>query len=317
MTSRNDKQKDLACAWKIINDAQKIILLTHRNPDPDGISACAALATFFEQMGKKVEAIYPTPPESSIQRQPKNVSINKHHYIPDVIIAVDTADYERLYYPEAFKNIPLINIDHHISNTIIGTVNLNNPQAASTCEELYEIMFAWDKSLINHYVAECLLYGILYDSQVFHTQSTSANTLRIAANLMDYGVNLFNLTIELLSNKNPQIVALWGKILSNVTITPSGKAAWVCITQADLKAHNLGAPSIIGFNNFLAQISGVDVTIVFYETETGQTKISLRSKVYDVNKLAQHFGGGGHKNAAGILSNKPLTHIIDEIIALL
>lgn len=316
ITGCNYSETEIKSAFNLIQTAKKITLLTHYQPDADGISACAALAHAFEKMGKEIEAIYPTASEIDLKRQPRNKLINSHNQIPDLIITLDTANYARLYYPEIFKDIPFINIDHHISNSIKGTINLINAKASSTCEELFLIMKQWDKNMVDQYVAECLLFGILYDSQVFHTQSTTAQTLRIAADLVDYNVDLFDLQVDLLANKSPKAIALWGKILSNVSYSADGKAAWVSITQADLKSSGLGAPAVVGLSNFMAEISNVDISMVFYETESGKTKVSLRSKKADVNALAGKFGGGGHKNASGILVDKPIDQVVKEVTGL-
>jgi bifunctional oligoribonuclease and PAP phosphatase NrnA len=314
----NDLFEDLAKqAYKLIQNASKITLLTHYNPDADGISACAALSTMLKKNGKVIESIYPTKSEFFLKRHPANVLINQHRQIPDLIIICDTSTIERFYFPKEFKGIPNINIDHHISNTIKATVNLVVSQASSTCEILYFLMQAWEVDiLLDVYVAECLLMGILYDCQTFHTKLTNANTLRVAANLIDTGASLYQLHEELLNNKNPKIITFWGKLLSNITISPNGSAAWISIHQKDLQILGLKLSSIIGFSNFLAQLSNVDVTIVFYETEQMQTKVSLRSKKTDVNKFSAQFGGGGHKNAAGILSDKSLNEVVQEVTCL-
>jgi bifunctional oligoribonuclease and PAP phosphatase NrnA len=178
---------------------------------------------------------------------------------------------------------------------------------------LFELIKESKISNIDSYTAECLLFGILYDSNIFQTQSTYSCTLKISAELIDLGANLFELKTELTSNKDPKIINLWGKLLSNIKITKSGKGVWSKITQKDLKNENLTISSLIGFNNFLSQISLVEYTFLFYETENGQTKVSLRSKTEDVNKLAGQFGGGGHKNAAGILTDEPIDKIIEKI----
>ena len=263
-------------AWQLIKSATNITLLTHYKPDADGISACAAFDLILRKMGKNVQAVYPSKPESLINRQPKDVLIASHTITPDLIIACDTANYERLYYPEAFLRIPLINLDHHVSNSIMGTVNLINPDAASTCEELFYLFMIWCPEMIDKAVAECLLYGILYDSQVFHTQSTTARTLRTAAECIDHGVNMFALSKELLANKNPTMIHLWGDILQSVTIDAKKEAAWAVVRQADLKRHGVQLDSIVGLNNFLAEIALIDVTILFYEAEDGSTKVSMR-----------------------------------------
>ena len=297
-------------AWQLIDHATKITLLTHRNPDADGVSACAALARIFEKQGKQVEAVYPTALELVINRQPGVVFINEHRQTPDLIIICDTANAERAYLPEAFSGIPVINIDHHISNSIQGTFNFVDGKASSACEVLYFFLQFAAHKLTDRAVAECLLFGILYDTQVFQIPMTAPRTLRIAAELIEYGVSLSNLIAELLAHKNPEIIAFWGKLLSNVAYTPSKNAAWIVITQQLLKEHKMTLATLAGLSNFLSTISMIDVAVIFYELEDGSTKVSMRSRKRDVNAIAQLFGGGGHKNAAGITTKKPLAEIV-------
>lgn len=281
------------------------------------MASCATLSYIFNNLNKKVETIYPNEPEFDFKRKPKNLLINKHKQTPDLLIALDTANYERMYFPQEFKDIPLINIDHHISNTLKGKFNFIVPETSSTCEILFEFIKQHNIKLIDKYAAECLLSGILYDSLVFCTQSTYPQTLRISADLMDMGADLYKLKTEIMANKDPNIIKLWGDILSNIKITPNKKAVWACITQKDLEKYNLQLKSLIGFNNFLSQIAQVDVTLLFYEMKSGKTKVSLRSKKTDVNKLASKFGGGGHKNAAGIVSDIPIKKLAKEITSLI
>lgn len=308
---------ELTNAWNLIQQAKKITLLTHFRPDGDGIAACAALEHIFHQLNKQVETIYPCSPEFDFKHHPKKVLINTHEQIPDLIIMCDTATYARAYYPDIFKNIPLINIDHHISNTVTGTHNFVGITCSSACEMLFQILHEFKPDLIDKHTAECLLSGILYDSLIFQAQATTPQTLRIAAYLIEKGADLYTLKTEHVANKNPQIIALWGKIMSSVQIIPSGKAVLAKITQKDLKDLQINLTSLVGFHNFLSQVSTVDVTILLYEMESGQTKVSLRSKVTDVNKLAAKFDGGGHKNAAGFLSNLKLEEVAEQIIATL
>ncbi len=301
-------------AWKLVQQAQSITLLTHFRPDGDGISACAALEHILKKDNKQVETIYPCPPELDVKRKPSNILINTHKQIPDLIIICDTANYERAYYPDVFKGIPLINIDHHISNTITGTYNFVDGELSSACEGLFLILKELAPNLIDTYVAECLLSGILDDSQIFQTQATTPQTLMIAAQLIESGANLYELKTELVANKNPQIIKLWGKMMSETQITNSGNAVFATITQKELKEFGLQLSSLVGFHNFLSQVSTIDVSILLYETESGQTKGSLRSKATDVNKLAAQFGGGGHTNAAGFYSNEPIEVVVKKIV---
>ena len=317
----NDKTKDLCKkALKLIEESQKITLLTHYKPDGDGISACVALEIVLSKMGKEVETIYPNTAEFKFSRQPRNLFINEHKQTPDLIIACDTANYDRLYFPEVFKPIKMINIDHHVSNTIRTSADVNFviSETSSTCEVLFDIIKEWESvlgdKLVNKEVAEALLFGILYDSRVFHTQSTYPSTLRIAADLIEYGADLFKLKCELLAHKDPEIIRLWVLMLDRISISEDKKVVSTYITQDDLKRLELTLSSLLSFNNFLSDISEVDVTLLFYETDEGKTKVSLRSKHYDVNKLAAKFGGGGHKNAAGILVDEPLQELMGKVL---
>lgn len=308
-----EKNNDVHHALVLIEQAQRITLLTHTNPDGDGISACAALAYIFEKKNKQVETIYPTKTDEDIKRQPKNILIGCHQQIPDLIISNDTSVYERLYFPDTFKNIPVIVIDHHLNNKIKGVINFVETQLSSTCELLYALLKHWYPHDIDTYVAECLMYGILYDTQVFYNQATYPSTLRTAAELVEKGANLFTLQQELMCNKSPKIIAFWGHLLSSIKITSNGIAAISVITQDDLKSRNLTLSATVGFSNFLAQLSTVDISVLFYESHDGKTKVSLRSKQRNVNNLAALFGGGGHKNASGITSDKPINVMVEEI----
>jgi len=300
-------------AWELINRSSKITLLAHARPDGDTVGACAALELVLSRLGKQVETIYPDQPEFAYTRQPKKVLIGEHSQEPDLLIASDSASYERLYFPDVFKNVPLINIDHHVSNSIQGTYNFIDSQTSSACEVLYALLNFWDPASIDSSVAQLLLFGILYDSQIFRTQATTADTLRIAADLVDKGANLFQLRVELFANKDPKIIKLWGMILNRIEISEEKKAAWTYILQEDLKKLDLTLSSVAGFIDFLAGISKVDVIMFFYEREDGASKVSLRSKEYDVNKFAAKFGGGGHKHAAGILIEEPLLEVMKKM----
>ncbi|MFH0898609.1 MAG: DHH family phosphoesterase [bacterium] len=308
---------DVGRAWTLIQQAQAITLLTHDKPDGDGVSACAAVSLLLEKLGKKTETIYPSKPEFEIKRQSKHVLINKHSFVPDLIIACDTANYGRLYFPDDFKSIQLINIDHHISNKIKGTINfVSEYGVASSCEQVYHLVLGWNADALDKQMAEILLFGLLYDSQVFYTKATNSNTLKIAAELIDKGANLFSLQAELLQNKDPQIIALWGHVLSNVCFSKTKKSAWVVITQKELQQRGLDLASLVGLSNFLAQLSQTDVTALFYEDKDGRTKVSFRSKKADVNAFAAQFGGGGHTNASGIWVDEPIVVVVKKVTAL-
>lgn len=308
-------QDEVSRAWDMIQTATKITLLTHYNPDGDGVSACAALDHILQKFGKSVETVYPTPLKVAIKRQPHKVLINRHEQTPDLIIICDTANYDRLYYPAEFQEIPSINIDHHASSSIKPTLNFVDAIAPSTCDYLYRILMVLNPDLIDLRVAECLLYGILYDTQCFSIQSVDAQVLRIAADLVERGAAYGTLSQELKHNKNEQAIKLWGQALSTVAHNTSGSAAWLVVHQKDLCTLGLNVEALAGLENFIAQLASADVTMLFYEDEQGRSKVSFRGKRSDVNVVAQKFGGGGHKFAAGLMSKVPLNELVAQVTA--
>lgn len=315
MNNSLDKQV-VAQALQIINSAQTITLLTHKNPDPDGISACAALSEWLQSLGKSVETIYVNQTDYVLAVNPAGERINNHSRISDLLIACDTANYERLYFPEVFKAIPLINIDHHVSNSIMGTVNLVDGTVSSTCEYLVTIFKAWNVK-ITKTIAEALLYGMLYDTQIFQTQPTNAQTLRVAAELIDAGAHIFKLKLLLEAYKTSKNIKFWGSVLQRLTLLPHAKAVIATVTKEDLGAAGVDRSAFLGLNNFISTLTDIDIMIFMYEEESGKTKVSLRSKTADVNVLAGKFNGGGHKYAAGFLSDRSIDDLVQEITVII
>lgn len=310
-------QTEVNAAWSAIQKVKKITFLTHYNPDADGVSACAALSYIAEKLGKQVETIYPTKLNTPIFAQPSNVLIDQHQQLPDLLIACDTANYERLYYPEVFKAIPLMNIDHHVSNKINGTFNFVASDVSSTCELVYHLLKKWTPELFDARLASMLLFGILYDTQVFLTNSTQASTLIVAADLIEKGAHLAQLSRLLTATKTASTMKVWGKLLQNLEYSKSQESVWILLSQEFCAQEKIGMEEVQDIHNFVMMNMPVDVVAFFKEVDAQTTKVSLRSSKTDVNQLAHHFGGGGHINAAGIMIQKPLVQVVMEITKLL
>lgn len=313
---KNIPSHNLIESWKALKNASSVALLTHYKPDGDGISSAAALEIILKACNphQTLVTIYPTKCEMEVLRHPSEVLINTHTVVPDVVVALDTANYDRLYYPADFKKCVLINIDHHVSNSITGNYNFVVPTAASTCELLAAILKTWCPEKINQPVAHTLLYGMMYDTQFFQTQSTTATTVALAAELMQQGATLYELKNMIFPPKKPSVVNFWGMLLTKIHFSKSSKAAWITVSNHDLAHAHLTAEALGGFNNFFASLIETDIIAIINETPDQKTKISLRSKQADVNALAQLFGGGGHRNAAGALCSEPLA-VIEKKLA--
>lgn len=307
--------EEAAQALDLIKNSQKITLLTHNKPDPDGMAACVALKHILDLLNKETEIIYPDQPTYKFTSQAKTFLVNTHKQKPDLIVCLDTSDFTLLYHPECFNNIKCINIDHHVSNKRMGDFNFVNHTASSACEELTALIFAWGEQFITKEVAHSLLIGILYDSQSFGTQSTTVRTMQIVAKLTSmWNISIPELKHELATLQPPSILAFWGKLLNTIQTTKSGQCAWIAVTKKDLADAKVTYEALNGFSNAFAALCNTEITIFFYETTNGKSKASFRSKHFDVNTYAAQFGGGGHTNASGISRVQPLNELIVEVL---
>ena len=295
--------------------AHTIALLPHHKPDGDALSACTALELFCRAHGVKVETIFPGGIPDDVPYPPQPLLAQHHTVVPDLLISCDTANQERLYLPPAFQAVPLIVIDHHVSNTLHKRAAhaFVVPEAASTCELVYVLLKEWGHPIDAH-VAAPLLYGILYDTQCFRTSNTSAQTLEIAAALVASGAPLPALALRLTQKKDAAVVRLWGELMQRSQVSADNRVLWTSCTQADLAAYNLNEAATAGVVNQLAMMAPQDICIVFTEESDGVSRASLRSKNADVNELVKPFGGGGHRRAAGASSPLPLLEFIDAIL---
>ena len=154
---------------------------------------------------------------------------------------------------------------------------------------------------------------MLYDTQIFQTQPTNAQTLRVAAELVDAGAHIFKLKLLLEAHKTSTNIKFWGSVLQRLTLLPQAKAVIATVTQQDLAAAGLGRSAFLGLNNFLSTLTDIDIMVFMYEEDGGKVKVSLRSKVADVNALAGKFNGGGHKHAAGFLSDRSIIDLVKDL----
>jgi len=301
-------------AFRALQKAQTITLLAHHKPDGDALSSCAALSLALQKMGKQVETIYPGGAHEPVPTPPSPLLNNQHTLRPDLLIACDTANYDRMYYPREFHPIPLIVIDHHVSNELSSDMSFVYPEASSTCEIVFTLLKAWDVT-ISQEVAKALMFGLLTDTQSFITSNTTPHTLEVASALISYGANLHELTQEMIYHTTPNVIALWGTLMANVQ---SGtRSIFFYCSQQMLTEHGVSEHALAGFINMVARITRIDITAFAYEVSHDVTKVSFRSKQTDVNRIANSFGGGGHIHAAGAAISAPLLDVKERIIAAL
>jgi phosphoesterase RecJ-like protein len=202
----------------------------------------------------------------------------------------------------AYSNLPgpkpfIINIDHHITNTQFGDINLVDPQATSTTEILYRL-FGKLHIDISGDIALSLLTGLVTDTLGFRTSGVTANTLRTGADLVEAGADLGFVTMQALNLRKLSTLELWRMGMNKMRLDQG--LLWASITSRERKAANFRSNSSVGLVNLLADVDEARMGAVLMEMDDNTVKVGLRCRPpFDVAEVAVALGGGGHPLAAG------------------
>jgi phosphoesterase RecJ-like protein len=302
----NAAQAAPAIAERIAN-ADRILLLTHINPDGDAIGSLLGLWHALHGLGKQAFPFASSPLPSYTEWLPgaEHIQVYQHdNPIPDVdlVILADTANLGRAgrIYDEhavALGALPIVVIDHHVTNDGGGVLNLIRPASASACELLYTLFRALHVPITPD-MATCLLLGLTTDTQSFQTSATKAESLHIAAELIDHGADHGRIVHEVYYALPSSSALLIGKAMAEMR--RDGPIVWTVISQAMSRSTGAEDEAADEVVRMMQRIEGVRALAMFKERQDGTTKISLRSKPpINVAALAQLWGGGGHAQAAG------------------
>jgi len=311
-----------------IEDARTVLIVMHQNPDGDALGSAMSMFEYVKSLKNTMPTVRQAEitvfsltdlpqtlnflPNIHIITQNKEVLTNKY----DVAIILDSGDLGYAGVEVILKNRPktIIDIDHHKTNTFFGDLNMVDENAASTTEILYHF-FKFNNLHISSKQATCLLTGLITDTDNFTNSATTTTSVMIAGELVSMGANLPNINTKTIKNKTVNSLKLWGTALSRLKKHPEMDLAHTHLTQADFKKHGVEEDTADGISNFLNNLEEAKIALVLKETKDGQIKGSLRTTHddIDVSRIAQSFGGGGHKKAAGFTSEKSIAKILEQI----
>lgn len=315
----------------LINNSQRILITSHRDPDGDSIGSQLALDGFLQNFGKLTRIINQgclppryvfLDPQKRIEKFNLGSEEKKIDFNPDLVFVLECPSLERL--GKVKKIVPveskIVNIDHHPDNERFGIINYVDSKASAVGEMIYSLLKDYDFP-ISPMMANQIYAAILTDTGRFRYSNTSARCLSICAELIKLGADPKTLTNTIYFNHSLSFLKLLGTILGNLEVRDTGKICSMTIDRrllSELGVNHQEIEGIVGYSLFL---SGVEIGLLFTETEEGKTKVNLRSQNdFDVSKLAKIFGGGGHKNAAGCTLNYDLEKakkvIFDQILKL-
>lgn len=301
--------KQLAHSFKqfehLIDQSERMLLISHKKPDGDTIGATTALARWCKSVGKHVTLFCCDLPSTQYQylletrSYTTDPSVFSQAY--DIVVAIDSGDLKYAgvdgYMPNLKPGYTLVNIDHHQTNQLYGKLNLVVAGASSTSEVMYQF-FAQNDIEIDGEMATSLLTGLCYDTSNFSNPLTSESAMCAASDLVSRGARFTDTLRYLWKNKTFDGLKAWGTVLSRLSYNPTHDIATTYLTEEEAAA--VPAEGYDTLINFLAgTLKGVD-TIMFLKEYPGNViRGSFRGHQRDVSKLAKLFGGGGHKGAAG------------------
>ena len=294
-------------AKQLMLGAQRILIISHKNPDADSIGANLALREALENMGKQVTSTSVDPiPESCLFLRKAEAYVRDFNLAEfDLVITVDCGSHKLMAFHETMPDlldrnkVKLINIDHHPSNDNFGNANIVMAQTPATCFILFLLLsyYGWS---ITPTMATCLLQGLYYDTGSFMHSNTSADSLRIAARLKALGADLERSVKEQFHTASIPKLRLWGRALSRATLNEK-QAVVTAVTETDYREENAHPEDLMGLVNYLNHVPEAKFCMLLTEDFKGNIKGSLRTQneTMDLTALTGLFGGGGHKKAAG------------------
>ena len=299
-----------------IKKAEKIVILTHENPDGDAIGSSLAMYKTLIKMGKTPDLIIPELPRVfnflPEADKIKKVGSNEPY---DLAIALDAATLKMLngwsnYFETAKAKIV---IDHHGTNTMYGDINFVNPDAPAAAQVLIHIIEYFGVE-IDKEIGTCILTGIITDTGGFQYQSTTPETFEFAAEILKRGVNVSEIYKKVMETKSRASFELRKRAIDRLEFFGEGKIAFTYITKQDMEETNAENGDHEGIVNEGRTIEDVEISIFIRETDKGY-KASLRSNSYvNVSDICLMFGGGGHVHAAGCNLTGSLEQVKEKIV---
>jgi phosphoesterase RecJ-like protein len=320
---------DRASAAAAIRAATSILISSHINPDGDAIGSILGTALTLAAAGKRVLPLNPDEVPWTFQKLPQATLVKTWSALeqfgkPDLWLALDSADQERLGLPSEMRplleGVPVVQFDHHITNTRYADVNIIEADTAACCEQMTHFLSS-EGYTITPDAANCLLCGLVTDSGSFRFTSVTANTFHAAAALVAAGA-WPGVVGQLLGVRRFASTKLWGLVLNTLELQQNGRIVVAQVTRSMFGQVGLEEEGTEGLVETIRGIEGVDVAILLREDPSGDIKASFRTtEAVDATVLALANGGGGHARAAGCTLPGPLAaarrRVLDQTVQLL
>ncbi len=290
---------------EVIRKHRSFLVSSHVNPEGDALGSALGVASLLRRMGKKAVLAQEGGIPEFFRFLPRTVPVVGRldpKVQAEVAIVVDVPLLARVgkVEPMIRRSRLLVSIDHHVSNQQFADVNWVDPEAASVGEMIFRLIRAFGKKPTRE-EALCLYVSLVSDTGSFRYMSTTPAVHRMAADLIEQGVSPLRVAQQLYEAHSVKDIRFLGSVLSRVKHSLNSKVAWLEVPLKLWKAFRASEEVLDELVNFPRSIGSAEVAFVLREVEEpGKIRVNLRSKGrVNVNRIARHFGGGGHPAASG------------------
>lgn len=298
--------KEFAGIAALIETRRRFLLFGHIDPDGDCIGSMLALAAFLRGKGKEVGCFTPGDMAEIYLALPLVKLFMREEdlpsFKPDMVFALDSPTTARTADLVVHgSGVPVVNIDHHPTNERYGEINVVDERASAAAILVYRFLAAVAPESITPEMADYLYLGVLMDTGGFRFRNTNAEALATAARFVELGARAHELAHDFIYVKKLGTLKLLARALDDLEVHGGGRIAAMRISRGMLAAAGAAMSDTEGFVDYAASIDDVELAALFREVGENEIRVSLRSRNdNDVASLAEKFGGGGHRNAAGL-----------------
>jgi phosphoesterase RecJ-like protein len=308
---------------ELVRRHKRFLLTTHVRPDGDGLGSQLALADVLASQGKEVRLVIAStwPPRYDFLDPHRRIA----RFVPpgdawrdtEVAIVLDTGTWNQLGdFGPFLRELPAakVVIDHHLTQDDLGAVRLVDATAEATARLVFEAVTALGVPLPAS-AANALFIALAMDTGWFRHANTTAATFALAEQLVRAGAQPTLLHDNLFENNSLGRLKLMGLVLDRLQVSADGQLAYSEIRRADYAATGATPQDTEDLVNFTRSVMGVEVGLLFMEQPRGGVKVSFRARSrVDVARLAERFGGGGHRLASGAIVDGPLEEVRARVL---
>jgi phosphoesterase RecJ-like protein len=306
--------------------ARRIVMTTHVNSDGDGVGSEVALVHLLKALGKDVRIANPTPVPAryAFLMDPVKKHDRTAHAVAalreaDLFLVLDISDLGRLgQLAETIRGRDVVTacVDHHLSpGTLPRGPRLVDPTASATAELIYDLaaVAGWP---LTADTARALYVGLLTDTGGYRFSNTSPRTLRVAASLLETGLDPEHIYEQVYATAPVGRLRLTAEVLETLVVEPEIGLSWITVPAGSLERHRVSADDLDGLVELARSVQGTRMAMLFRTLSSGKIKVSFRSVGdVDVAAFAQPYGGGGHAKASGASISGSLDDVQHEVLA--